>query len=298
MKNKLTSNRLNVNAGIMTWYVNELQKLTRQMTKECKEELAKIYKKGVLKSDVRQKRGFDSQGAFPSVSPVRFRYPQIAFDESISSQARIALNQLYKKYGDKFSDKSKKLAQSLMKKTNKYSNNQINTALKAMLGASAKDFLLKGSAITPEKSEIMKALIFENVSLIKSIPDEYFKQITGSVARSIENAEGIKQLVNELNSYGAKTNRRAQLIAQDQTRKAYNSINRRNFQENGIKKFEWVHSGGSRDPRKYHKDVLDGKVFDIDKGAPNESGKKPDYIFPGQLPYCRCIMKAVLDFED
>lgn len=89
MKNQLISNRLNVNAGIMSWYVKELQKLTQQMTKECKQELAKIYKKG---------------------------YPQIAFDESVSSQARIALNQLYKKYGDKFSNKAKSLSKSLLKK--------------------------------------------------------------------------------------------------------------------------------------------------------------------------------------
>ena len=35
MKNtKLTSNRLNVNAGIMEWYVKELQKLSKAMTKE------------------------------------------------------------------------------------------------------------------------------------------------------------------------------------------------------------------------------------------------------------------------
>ena len=253
----------------MSWYVKELQKLTQQMTSECKSVLVEIYKKG---------------------------YPQIAFDDSISSQARIALNQLYEKYGDKFSDKAKKLAKQLLKRTNKYANNQMNAALKGMLGEAAKDFLLKGAAITPEKSEIMKALIFENVSLIRSIHNEYFKQITGSVARSIENADGIKQLIKDLNSYGAKSNRRAQLIAQDQTRKAYNSINLRNFQENNIKKFEWVHSGGSREPRKYHKDVLNGKIFDIDKGAPSEDGKR--YIYPGQEPYCRCIMKAVLSFDD
>lgn len=271
MKNQLISSRLNVNAGIVSWYVKELQQLTSAMTKECGKVLTNIYKQG---------------------------YAEIVFDESISSQARIALNQLYKKYSDKFSQKAKDLAKSLLKKTNKYSNNQINTALKAMLGAAAKDFILKGAAISPEKSEIMKALLFENVSLIRSIPNEYFKQITGSVARSIENGEGIKQLVKELNSYGAKTNRRAQLIAQDQTRKAYNAINLRNFQENGIKKFRWLHSGGSREPRKYHKDVLNGEIFDIDKGAPNESGKTPAYIYPGQEPYCKCIMQAVLDFED
>lgn len=269
MKKQLTTNRLNVNAGIMSWYVKELQALVKSMTKECSSTLAAIYQKG---------------------------YPQIAFDESISSQARIALNQLYEKYSDKFSLRSKILAQSLLKKTNRYATWQFITTLKNMLGDKASGFSMAGSVISPEKSEIMKALLFENVSLIKSIPNEYFKQITGAVARSIENGDGVKWLVQELKSYGAKTERRAQLIAQDQTRKAYNTINLRNFQENNIRKFEWVHSGGSRDPREYHKNVLNGQIFDVDKGAPSEDGKR--YIYPGQEPYCRCIMRAVLDFED
>lgn len=271
MKRQIVSSRLNVNAGIMSWYKKELTKLTLAMAKECKEKLAEIYKKG---------------------------YPDIAFDESISSQARIALNQLNKKYSDKFSSRSKALVQSLLKKTNRYANMQLNNSLKSMLGDKAKGFALSGSAISPEKSEIMKALLFENVSLIKSIPDEYFKQITGAIARSIENGEGIRWLAKELSAYGAKTQRRAQLIAQDQTRKAYNSINLRNFQDSNIRKFKWLHSGGSRDPREYHKNVLDGQIFDIDKGAPNESGKSPKFIFPGQEPNCKCIMAAVLDFDD
>lgn len=279
MKRQLTSSRLNVNAGIMSWYVKELQKLTSAMNKECKEKLAEIYKKGY------QGITFDSKSAH-------------AFDESISSQARIALNQLNKKYSDKFSARAKVLVQSLLKKTNRYSNLQMNNALKTMIGEQAKGFVLSGSAISPEKSEIMKALLFDNVSLIKSIPDEYFKQITGVLARSIENGGGLKELVKELRAYGIKTERRAELIAQDQTRKAYTSINRQNFHDCNIPKFKWLHSGGSRDPRLYHKNVLDGQIFDIDKGAPNESGKSPEFIFPGQEPYCKCTMAAVLDFDD
>lgn len=277
MKNQLTSSRLNVNAGIMAWYVKELKKLTQAMTKECTKELAGIFKK----------LGYQTE---------------FAQDDSISSQMRIALSALYTKYYDKFSERSKRLIKKLLKDTNKYSNSQINNALKQMLGDKAKDFMLKGAAISPEKSEIMKALLFENVSLIKSIPDEYFKQITGVVARSIENGIGVKGLQKELlpmlTKYGDKAERRAELIAQDQTRKAYNSINLRNFQENGITKFRWLHSGGSREPRPYHRDVLNGNVYDIATGAPNESGKEPEYIYPGQEPYCRCVMQAVLDFDD
>lgn len=272
-KRQIISNRLNVNAGIMSWYVKALSKLTKRMTKECEKELTAIYK------------NLDYQ-------------VEIAQDESISSQVRIALNALQQKYGDLFQEKSKKLIKELLKKTNYYSNSQVNKALKDMLGDKAKGFTLVGSAITPEKSEAMKAILFDNVSLIKSIPDEYFKQITGAVARSIENGEGVKTLAKELLSFGAKSERRADLIAQDQTRKAFTAINLRNFEEANIHKFRWRHSGGSREPREYHMNVLDGEIFDVSTGAPNESGKKPDFIYPGQEPYCRCIMEAVLDFED
>lgn len=273
MNRQIKSNRLNVNAGIMAWYVKELKTLTKQMTTECTKRIADIYKE----------LGYQTE---------------FAQDDSISSQIRIALNELQRKYGTKFNDRSKELVKQLLKKTNRYSNLQINEAIKSMVGDKSKDFALKGSAISPEKAEIMKALTFENVSLIKSIPNEYFKQITGAVSRSIQNGEGVKWLAKELMTYGAKSQRRADLIAQDQTRKAYNEINLRNFQESGIRQFEWVHSGGSREPRKYHKDVLNGQIFDIETGAPNESGKEPDFIYPGQEPYCRCIMKAVLSFED
>ncbi len=269
-RNELISSRLNPNAGIMAWYVRELRKLTKAMTKECRERLKAIYKAG---------------------------YPDIAFDESLSSQARIALNELFEKYGDKFSDKAKALAKDLVNRTNRYSNGQVKQALKDMLGDKAKDFVLSGSLISAEKEEIIKALIFENVSLIKSIPNEYFKQITGAVARSIENGEGISWLAKELRKFGYSTERRAQLIAQDQTRKAYNSINLRNFQEVGIRKFKWLHSGGSAKPREYHKKVLNGKVFDMDN-PPVIDERTGERGFPGQLPYCRCVMCAVMSFEE
>lgn len=255
----------------MSWYVKELKKLTKRMTKECLERLTEVYKQG---------------------------YTQISLDESISSQARIALNELNRKYSDKFSSEAKELVQKLLTKTNKYSTWQFTKSLKDMLGDKASGFSLAGSAISPEKSEIMKALLFDNVSRIKSIQSEFFTDITGAVARSIENGESLKEFIKQFEIKAKQVNRRAELIAQDQTRKAYNSINLRNFQDNNIKKFKWLHSGGSREPREWHKNVLDGQVFYVEEGAPNEKGKNPEFIYPGQLPYCHCVMAAVLDFED
>lgn len=43
-KRQITSNRLNPNAGIMSWYKKELKKLVKSMTDQCTKELAQIYK--------------------------------------------------------------------------------------------------------------------------------------------------------------------------------------------------------------------------------------------------------------
>ena len=63
----LRGGKLNANAGIEAWYMNELEKLSRQMTRECARELKKLYAKE------------DEQIKF-------------AQDDSISSQMRIKLN--------------------------------------------------------------------------------------------------------------------------------------------------------------------------------------------------------------
>ena len=76
-KRQLISNRLNINSGIMSWYKKELEKMAVQMCRECTKVLADIYRE----------LGYQTE---------------FAADESISSQARIALNELYKKYSGKF----------------------------------------------------------------------------------------------------------------------------------------------------------------------------------------------------
>lgn len=263
---------LNFNVGIQKWYEKQLLKLVDELTKEVLEEIKPLYKE--------------------------YKY-QITFDASISSQARITINSLRKFFEKKFKDKGRKFAESMVKKTNRYATLTFKAIMQNLFNeekVKQTGFSMAGSIVSPEKEEVIKALVFENVSLIKSIQDRYFEQITGAVMRSIENGEGVTTLTEEIMKYNKQNKNRARLIALDQTRKAYNSINLRNMQDTGVKKFEWIHSGGSREPRKYHKDVLNGQIFDISKGAPNDSDNPP-FIFPGQLPYCRCRMAPVIDFD-
>ena len=242
---------------------------------------------------------------FEEIKPLYKEYKeQITLDASISSQARIKLNSLRDLFEKKFKDKGKTFAERMVRKTNRYANNtfwkMINEMLKTKEDVKkAGGYLLKGSIITPEKEEVMKALIYENVNLITNLQTHYFEQITGAVMRSIQAGKGVSVIEDELNKYKGMTKRRARNIALDQTRKAYNSINMRNMQDAGVKKFEWIHSGGSQKPRKYHMENypkgLNHGIFDLDKGAPSEDGKR--YIYPGEEPYCHCRMAAVIDFD-
>lgn len=274
---------LNFNVGLQKWYVKELLKLVDDLTSEVYEVIKPLYKD--LKYQV-----------------------EFTQDESISSQTRIALNSLKDIFEKKFKDRGKKVAGRMIRKTNRYANttflNMMNNMFKGEEEVKkAGGFLMKGSIITPEKEEVIKALTYENVSLITNIQTRYFEQITGAVMRSISSGLGVTHIEEELSKYKGMTKRRARNVALDQTRKAYNSINLRNMQDAGIKKAEWVHSGGGQKPRDYHKTRWDG-VSGINDGHPNglngfifsldrppviqeaKGKQKEERGFPGQAVNC------------
>lgn len=275
-RNVIKGKPLNFNVGLQKWYVKELTKLVDDLTREVYEQIKPLYKE------------YKEQITFTQ-------------DASISSQTRIRLNSLREMFEKKFKDRGKTFAERMVRKTNRYANSTFWAMMKEMLQADKPDgFVLKGSAITPEKEEVMKALIYENTSLITNIQTRYFEQITGAVMRSIQSGLGVTHIEEELAKYRGMTKRRARNIALDQTRKAYNSINLRNMQDVGVKKFEWVHSGGSQKPRSYHMDNyptgLNHGIFELDN-PPEIDKDTGERGFPGQLPYCHCRMAAVIEFD-
>lgn len=263
--------KLNANAGIESWYMKELEKLSRQMTRECAAELKKLYAKE------------DDQIKF-------------AEDDSISSQMRIKLNYLQNKYGDKFAEKSKELSKKLLAKLITYSWVALNAAVKQISPE-----LKARKKLNAAEEEAAKAAIFENVNLIKSIPNQYFKEITGVVSRAILGGQGVESITKHLERYEGVTHRRAKNIARDQAHKTYEALSMRRAVTLGFTHFEWIHSGGSQQPRTYHKREdpagLNHGIFRIDE-PPVIDQKTGTRGYPGQLPNCHCTMRPVLKFED
>lgn len=263
----LRGQSLNPSAGAIARYRRALEDLVHDMARTYQREIAKFLSKPVAKE-------------------------YYAADESIASQAKILLTELSKRFEDLFNFKAKGLAEAMLKDASRTSASSLKTSLKDISGG----LTLKTDILTGELKDVLKASIQENVALIKSIPQQYHKQVEGAMYRSITTAQGQKDLIPILQKYRGMTQRRARNISDDQYRKAYGAINRVRVRKLGFKKFEWRHHLGSQHPRKLHM-RLNGQIFRFDS-PPIIDDSTGERGFPAQLPNCRCTMAAVVDFSD
>lgn len=252
-------------------YQKSLDRLIAAMASETKREIEKLM-----------------------TAPTAEKY--FAQDKSIASESRILTNKLKKKFQQLFDRRSKMIAETMVKRVEKASSSSLHSSLKQLSGG-----LSLGTRVVPGYMKAtLNASVVESVGLIRSIPEQYFTQIQGAVMRSITTGNGLADLVPFIENYEGVTKRRARIIAGDQTRKAYSNINADRMRALGVKKYKWIHSGGSREPRQLHQDY-NGKIFSLDdppiiqyaKGSlPQVRGK------PGDLINCLCTMSPVITFED
>lgn len=262
----LRGKRLNYNAALQQKYIRSLKKLVKDMTDGVKKDILKLFH-GDLADDY-----FEHQEEV------------MAMDASFGSRARILMNALMKKYTLLFDKNARILSNKMVDETLKLSEINLKSSLKQLSGGLS----LKTGLVPEGMTDVISATIAENVSLIRSIPEEYFKQITGSVMRSITTGRGLADLEPEISKYAGQTERRAKNIALDQTRKAFNSVNKQRMQAIGVKQFEWVHSGSSQRPRDSHIKI-NGEIFSFDNLYQEQARlgvPESDRGMPSEPPFC------------
>lgn len=255
-------------AGVGVRYVKDLGALTAQMTAQVSREVLRMYQGEAAAT-------FFAQDA-----------------KSVGSEARILVNSLQARFQDLFNKKAKILADRMVRGADKASASSLHTSLEKLSGGMS----LKTNLMTPALSNVYKATVAENVGLIKSIAGEYLEKVQGAVMRSITTGNGLQDLVPALQQYEGQTHRRARNIALDQTRKAYNSINKGRMQAVGIQRFKWHHSGGGAHPREDHI-AMDGNVYSFDD-LPVIDQRTGERGIPGQAVNCRCTMSPVFVFDE
>ncbi len=259
---------LQYSAPVQERYKAKLDALVKQMTDTVDEEVRRLFEGGTA-------------GEFFATE-----------DASISSQARILVNSLSKRFNGLFASKAKPYAEAMVKSADVASSTAMHSSLSKLSGGMS----LKTVPITGGLEDIYKATISSNVSLIKSIASQYLPKVEGAVMRSITTGNGLKDLLPALQQYKGQTERRATNIALDQTRKAYNGINRGRMTAIGVQKFMWHHSGGGAHPRPDHV-AMDGNIYSFDD-LPVVDENTGERGIPGDAINCRCTMSPVFSWSE
>lgn len=212
--------------------------------------------------------------------------PRIAQDELPASALRAAIRKLTARWQRKFNQAAPKLADYFATAVEKRSS----AALKNILKEAGFTVEFK---MTNAQQDILRATIQQNVELIKSIPAQCLTQVQGSVMRSVQTGRDLGTLSKELQEHYDVTRRRAAFIARSQNNMATAAMTRARQQEVGITEAIWMHSGGGKHPRPTHLAAGRAKTkYDVKVGwLDPDVGKN---IFPGELPNCRCVARAVV----
>lgn len=197
---------------------------------------------------------------------------------------RRALNKWGEIWRGKLDDLSLDLAAKFAKKNFKASQTSIAASFKDA-GLTVK---FKPTAASVEAYD---AVVAENVNLIKSIPQQFAKDVESQVWRSVMKGGDLSTLSKNIQkSYGVSY-RRAALIARDQNNKAKAVIENTRRRELGITEAIWQHSNAGKEPRPTHV-AMNGKRFKLAKGMYDSAVKK--FILPGEEIQCRCTSRAVI----
>lgn len=146
---------------------------------------------------------------------------------------------------------------------------------------------------TPSQKLIFDVKVKENVSLIKSIGQDYHTKIEGIVSRNYLAGRDLAAMAKEIKETGNVTTNRAALIASDQSNKACAQMNSARQRELGIQYAVWIHSAAGKEPRATH--VRAGReqwVFKVGEGI--DFGDKFGHVLPGEAIKCHCTSRSII----
>lgn len=140
---------------------------------------------------------------------------------------------------------------------------------------------------------VLAVKVTDNVSLIRSIPEQYFQRIEGDVARGFLAGRDLEAIASELRATGETTQKRAALIARDQANKLTAQLNGARQGELGIRYAYWKHSTAGKEPRVNHlRASREGWIFDTQVGI--NFGDQFGITLPGEPINCRCGSRSII----
>lgn len=204
-----------------------------------------------------------------------------------------SLDKTMAKWADKWTLRFDKISLDLAKR---FAAKNFQSTETAMAGALKKSGFTVQFKPTRASMAAYKAVVSENVALIKNLPSQYVTGVQSAVWDSTRAGADMAKLSQKLRKNYEISQERAALISVDQNHKAKAVIENTRRQQLGIERAIWQHSSAGVKPRPTHVE-MEGKEFILSKGMwdPDANGKgKGEWIWPGQLINCRCTSRAIL----
>ncbi|WP_354676763.1 phage head morphogenesis protein [Cupriavidus plantarum] len=134
----------------------------------------------------------------------------------------------------------------------------------------------------------MRALLAEQVTLIKSIPLDAAQRVHRLTLEGVENSTRASVISKEIQRSGAVAESRADLIARTEVARTASTLTQTRAEHVGSEGYIWRTSGDS-DVRESHRD-MNGKYVRWD--SPPTLDKMTGHA--GQFPNCRCYPEPVI----
>lgn len=140
--------------------------------------------------------------------------------------------------------------------------------------------------VEPYLEATVKGFIKQNVSLITSIPDQYFDRVEQTVLREVQSGTLTDEIASEIDDSYDVSESRAALIARDQTAKLNGNLAELRQTEVGVSRYTWSTSLDER-VRDSHA-AKEGNAYSWDD-PPSDTGH------PGEDFQCRCVALPIFE---
>lgn len=259
--------------GTRRAYLAELRRLLREIAVAVNNTVLPVYEWDRRATDAAPRLRFSTAGGAGGVQPYYFA----DVDENTFARLRAIVAQLT-------GVSSATVRRILDLESIRHTDTFIDEARKA-IGIDV-------SAVVQQDDlgEYMRTAIARNTSLIKSLSDETVKRVEQAVATNAIAGNSAKYLRGVLTDQFGVMDSRAKLIARDQTSKFNSDLNRIRQEQAGVESYDWSTAHDER-VRPLHK-TLDGQRYDWGQRTGAEDG-----LPPGQPIQCRCIARAVIEWE-
>jgi SPP1 gp7 family putative phage head morphogenesis protein len=179
-----------------------------------------------------------------------------------------------------------KIVSRIASATSEHQKTQLFRQIKAGTGVELSTIADRGL------SARIKHFTAENVSLIQSIPRDYFQDVESTLLSGMRDATRHEKLAEEIEGLGDVAKNRAKLIARDQVGKFYGGLNRVRQGALGIDQYIWRTAGDER-VRTEHVE-RDGEVYSWDDPPGEDPDDPATGGHPGMAIQCRCYAEPNL----